>query len=259
MIAALGFSQARRSPRGRALRELRFVRRSGLPLSATCLVANGVREHFARLLGRALETEVVDPVIPDARSLNVLLEDATIRRVRGRLCEAFVVVRPHDARRLVAAAFAEPEGEQAALSAFERLTLDRLLAVVPPLCTPLCGEVRGVAPETPERAAAEATTYFEVRVGGDIGAALGFALSADPAEDAAPALSLEDLDDVEIECAVECARGSLEFETYAALRPGMMLPLETPLDEGGLLRAGGIAIVRGTCGSRGERAAFVAA
>lgn len=259
MIAALGFSQARCGPRGRALREALFVRRSGLPLSAACLVANGVREHFARLLGRTLETEVVDPVIPDARSLSVLLEDATIRRVRGRLCEAFVVVRPHDARRLVAAAFAEPEGEYAALSPFERLTLDRLLAAVPPLCAPLCGEVRSVAPETPERAAAETATYFEIRIGGDVGAALGFALNVDPAHDAAPSLSLDDLGELEIECAVECARGRLDLETYAALRPGMTLPLDTPLDEGGMLHAGGIVLVRGTCGARGLRAAFVAA
>ncbi len=259
MIAALAFAQARRGPNGRAVREMRFVRRSGLPLSAACLVANGVREHFARLLGRALETEVIDPVIPDVRSLSVLFEDATVRRVRGKLCETFVLIRPRDARRLVAVAFVEPEGEEATLSSFERLTLDRLLEAVPPLCAPLCGDVRSVVTETPERAAAESTTYFEIRIGGEVGAALGFALNADPAQHATPSLSLEDLSDLEIECAVECGRGSLELESFALLREGMTLALETRLDGVGMLSAGGISLVRGTCGTRGERAAFVAA
>jgi flagellar motor switch/type III secretory pathway protein FliN len=255
MISALALEPARRGPGGRSLREVRFVRRSALPISAACLVANGVREHFSRLLGRAVETEVIAPVIPG--SFAVLFEGATIKRVRGRLCETFVVVRPLDARRLVAIAFAESAGD-APLSPVERLTLDRLLAAVPPLCAPLCGDVRSVVPETPDRAAAAATTYFEVRIG-EAGASLGFALSSDPAEDAAPSLAFEDLGDVEIECTVECAQGSLDLELLARLREGMTLPLDTPIDGLGTLRAGGIPLVRGTCGGRGGRAAFVAA
>jgi len=39
----------------------------------------------------------------------------------------------------------------------------------------------------------------------------------------------------------------------------MTLALETRLDGVGMLSAGGISLVRGTCGIRGERAAFVAA
>ena len=257
MIWDLAFAQARTGPCGRAMREMRFVRRSALPLTAACLVANGIREHFGRLLGRALETEVVDPVIPEARAFDLLFEDATIRRVRGRLCETFVVVRPGDARRLLSVAFVEAENDTTALSALERLTLDRLLSAVPQLCAPLCGDVRDVAAETPERAASEATTYFEVRIGG-LEASLGFALSADPVPVTAPSLTLEDLCDVELECVVECARGNLDLETLARLRPGTTVALETRLDGLGTLRAGDRSLVAVTCGARGGNAAFVA-
>jgi flagellar motor switch/type III secretory pathway protein FliN len=157
----------------------------------------------------------------------------------------------------MAVAFAEPEADARALSPVERLTLDRLLAAIAPLCVPLCGDVRSVAPETPERTAAEAAAYFEVRFG-EIGAALGFALSADPMPAAIPSVTLDDLADVEIACAVECARESFALDVLATLREGVTLPLDTPVDDG-TLRVAGIAIVRGTCGARGGRAAFAAA
>jgi len=133
VIADLAFLEPRLGRHGRAVREIGFARRSGLPLSAACLVANGVREHFGRLLGRALETEVIAPVVPDAHFFRVLFEEAIIRRVRGRLCEAFIAIRPDDARRLIAVAFVEPERGPTALSQVERLTLDRLFAALPPL------------------------------------------------------------------------------------------------------------------------------
>jgi flagellar motor switch/type III secretory pathway protein FliN len=257
VIADLAFLEPRLGRHGRALREIGFARRSGLPLSAACLVANGVREHFGRLLGRALETEVIAPVVPAAHLFRVLFQEAIIRRVRGRLCEAFIAVRPDDARRFIAVAFVEPERGPTALSQVERLTLDRLFAVLPPLCVPLCGDVRGVSAEIPERAAAEARTYFEVRIASGVDAALGFALTVDPLQESVPALALEDLQDLELECAVECARGTLGVDAAARLHEGMTLPFETLLEDAGTLRVGEALIARGTCGTRGGRAAFV--
>jgi len=257
MIAALRFSTPRASG-GRVVREARFVRRSGLPLSAACLVANGVREHLSSSLGRAFETSVIDPVVLDQRAARALFSGATVYRVRGRLCDAFTVLRSDDALRLAALAFGETERAEGEMSPVERLTLDRLLALLPPLCVPLCGEVRSVATETPERASAESAAYFEVRLS-PVAVAFGFAMSIDPSEVAVPALALEDLRDLEMECTVECARGTIDVDALARLSAGETLALQTPLGGGGTLCVSGVPIAYGTCGARGERAAFAIA
>ena len=100
MIAALAFSPPRLVGT-RLIRDVSFVPRSTLPLSAACLVANGVRETLSRLLATELEVDLSEPAMPGSAERRVLLAGATILRVRGRLCDGFVIVRPADARRLV--------------------------------------------------------------------------------------------------------------------------------------------------------------
>jgi hypothetical protein len=256
VIAALDFGPPERSD-GRCVRRIAFRRRSALPLSAVCLVANGVREVFGQLLARELDAEVLDPVVLEAGASCRLFDQARVKRVRGRLCDVFVALRPDAARALVGAAFGEAERSTLPFSEIERATLDRMLGALSPLCVPLCGSVRGAAAEDAERAARETTTSFEVRFRGAVGAALTFGLSADPAEEVVAGVSVEDLADVGIECVVECAGGPIALSALAALRVGMTIPLRTTLDAPGMLRAGGIPFVRGTCGTRGERAAFV--
>ncbi len=256
MIEALTFDAAQRIGDGRAVRRIAFKKASSLPLSAVCLVANGVRERLGRLLGCELEAEAFEPaIVGDDASL--AFEAAIVRRVRGRLCDVFVAIRRDDAQRLAAAAFGERQRSAAPLSGIELTTLERLLDALPPLCVPLCGDIRGVVAEDWQRAAGETATYFEVRLSGGADATLAFALTADPGEPVGATLSLDDVADVEVECIAECAVGVVGAGELAALQPGGILRLETPLDAPGTLLAGGITLLRGTCGMRDERAAFI--
>jgi hypothetical protein len=258
MIAALAFGPAQILASGRSLRRARFESRSTLPLSATCLVANGVREQLAHLLAAELDVELVEPAIPGPGERRTLLEGATVRRVRGRLCDGFVIIRPADARRLVALAFKEPQrSESASLSEIERSTLERIVAALVPLCTSLCGALGPVTRESSERAACDLTTYFEVRTTGTQRVAIGFALTSDPLEQVGERLSLDDLADVELEGAVEFASGSLGVRGFTRLAEGATLKLETPLGAAGLLRFGEVVFGRGACGLRDGRTALV--
>ena len=133
MIALLTFGAARFAG-GRAVRDATFEARSTLPLSAACLVANGVREALARSLARDIDVELLEPSLPNAAQRRVLLADAIVYRVRGRICDGFVIVRGADARRLVALAFGESERpEHDALSEIERATLERIVGGLVPL------------------------------------------------------------------------------------------------------------------------------
>jgi len=210
VIAVLRFGTHRSFAGGRSLRVPEFVPTSTLPVSAACLVANGVRETLSRSLAAEIDVELIEPAVPGAAERRILFDGATIVRVRGRRADAFVIVRRTDARRLVALAFGEHEPpDGAALSAIERATLERIAAGIVPLCVALCGTLGPAVRETTERAASDVATYFEVRTTGAIGVAIGFGLTHDPPQDVTDTIALEDLAAVELEGRVgrrRCAR-----------------------------------------------------
>jgi len=259
MILALVFGDPHALPDGRVLRTACFAPRSSLRASAACLVANGAREQLSRLLALELETEVTEPAVLDAAARAVLFAGGFAYRVRGHGCDAFVALRAAEAKRLVAAAFGELEtSADASLSALERATLERLASALTALCAPLCGAVRAVQAETPERAAREAQTYFEVRTGGRVCASVGFALTRDPAEPSAgESFALEDLEDIEIPCRVEFARGALDVGVFSRLSANSTLVLDTQLGARGTFFAADVALASGICGAREGRSAFV--
>ena len=249
MIATIGFDSPRLTCDGRVVRSAVFKARSTLPLSAACLVANGVREQLSRLLATELEVELIEPAIPSASERRILVEGATIFRVRGRICDGFVIVRSADARRLVALAFGESERpERDALSEIERATLDRIASGLVPLCNTLCGTLGPVAREANERAACDLASYFEVRTTGPLRIAIGFALTRDPPEDIGECIALADLAEVELEATVEFARGALAVPAFSRLAAGTTVLLETQLGAPGHLRFGDVAFAAGTCG-----------
>jgi flagellar motor switch/type III secretory pathway protein FliN len=258
MIAALGFGDLEVRDDGRAVRSLRFEPRSTLPLSAACVVANGARETLSRMLARPIEVDVIEPAIPAADARRIVLRDAFVQRVRGRVCDAFVIVRPLDARRLVASAYGESERrDDAPLSEIEGTTLERIVTSLVPLCVALCGDIRSSARETPERALHDCATYFEVRALGASSFAIGFALSADPREAVEPQLHLDDLADLELPVRAIFARGAVAVPAFARLSPGALLRLDTPLGAPGILEIGGVRFGRVVCGVRGTHAAVI--
>jgi flagellar motor switch protein FliM len=249
VIEALVFGSAR-PVAGRAVRAISFAARSSLPLSAACLVANGVREAVSRLLATDVDVDVTEPAMPSSEHRRRLVADATIVRVRGRLSDGFLVVRPSDARRLVALAFGEDErpGDDP-LSAIERATLERILYALVPLCNTLCGTLGPAALETSDRATSDIATYFEVRTIASVPIAIGFAIGSDPAEPLSERITLDDLAEVEIEGRVEFARGTLSVPAFSRLAPGTTVALDTPLSAPGVLRFGDVAFARGVCGA----------
>jgi hypothetical protein len=259
VIAALKFGPPRTLPDGRAVRVLAFAPRSTLPLSAACLVANGVREALARLLAAEFDVELIEPAIPAPAERRLLVDGATIVRVRGRLADGFVIVRPADARRVVSAAFGEAERpERDALSAIERATLERIAAALVPLCNALCGTLGPATRETSERAACDIATYFEVRTTGAQRFSIGFGLTRDPREEVTGLVRLDDLAAVEIEGRVEVAAGMLGVPAFSRIAAGATIPFETRLGAPGVLRFGDVAFSRVTCGvSNGRNAATV--
>jgi flagellar motor switch/type III secretory pathway protein FliN len=213
---------------------------------------------LARLLATSIETEAGEPALPDARGRELLFAQAHVYRVRGHACDAFVIARPDDARGLVGAAFGERDrSESAPLSAIERTTLERVMAALVALCAPLCGTVRSWERELPARAALDAETYFDVRVAGGVRATLGFALSRDPVESVGERFTFDELENVEVTCSVEFARGRLAVPAFARLAPGVTLTLETACGAPGRLLAGDAVVLSGRCGARDGRAAFV--
>ena len=258
MIAALGFGSPQLQSDGRIVRTPIFTPRSTLPLSAACLVANGMREGLARLLAMELEVDLIEPSIPGAEERRILVDGATIFRVRGRICDGFVIVRAADARRLVALAFGEADrSERDPLSEIERVTLERIANALVPLCNTLCGTLGPVARESSERAACDMTSYFEVRTTGALRIAVGFALTRDPVEGVTDRVTLDELADVELVGAVEFGRGSLGVPAFSRLAAGATILLETSLTDPGRLRFGDVAFGRGTCGVKNGRSALV--
>jgi hypothetical protein len=254
MIAALHFDRPTRIADGRTIREPSFARRSTLPLSAACLVANGVRERLSQLLAADLDVELIPPAIPEARERRVLVDGASIVRVRGRLCDAFVIIRPADASRLAAVAFGESErSDRAALSHIERATLERIAANLVPLCNTLCGTLGPSMRETIDRAVCDIVTYFEVRTTGAVRIAVGFALSADPPEDVTDRLTIDDLGAIELVGRVVVATGAIGVPAFSRIAVGATLALETALGASGAFCFGDVTYARVTCGVAGGR------
>jgi flagellar motor switch protein FliM len=257
MIAALSFTDARRLPDGRSIRRPTFAPRSTLPLAAACAIANGVRERLRSMLAAEVDVALIEPTAPNTDARRTLFARAHVTRIAGARTDGYVMVRPVDARRLVAGAFREPERTDVMpLSEIESRVLERVVGAIVPLFASICGPIAAVTRETPERAMRECCTYFEARVSGALQAAIGFALTSEPPEEVRAAVGLDELGDVALEVRVELGRGRVRLPAIATLRAGSVIPLETGLDDPGVLTVGGFGVALGTCGVRDGRCAF---
>lgn len=251
----LGFDRQTQIVDGRRLRRFRFEPRSSLPVSAACVVANGVRETLGALLATPVSLRLLEPVIPDPRGWDVIGAGALVFGVHGPVADGAFVLRPRDALALAAAAFGEAPGDERALSPLENEVVLRAMRSVAGSLAAVCGrevsalerilDIRGYA------------TYFELLVERPIAFRLGVALSRDPRPRGAGTLRIEDLLDVKIEVAAEFAQGIMDGGAFLGLRPGATVPMKTRVGEPGSLKARGITLARGECGALGERNAIV--
>ncbi len=247
MIVALAFGPP--VPAGeRRLREARFVARSTVPVSALCLVANGVREHLRAALGVPLEITLGEAAPLCAAARARLFDGAHCFVTRGRATDVFLFVSERDARRLLAVAFQE-RAVDCSLSPLERSALGRLVCGLAAVLDPLCAERQAPAQAVDVRQAARCTTYVDLRIGPPVEATLGLGLTREPAADASgPTLAPEHILGVECDVRAEIARGTITAAQLARLGPGEIVRMNTKVGAQAVLKVAELIVARGRGG-----------
>jgi hypothetical protein len=243
---------------GVGIRAARFERRSSLPVSAACVVASGMRETLAALLGFPIDLRLFEAAIPSPQAWSAIARGALLYRVRGAIADGAIVLRPGDAGVLAAAAFGETFAEgklDRELSPIERDLLDRVVTAIVGSLAPVCGKREREAIERATEIAGF-VTYFEVGLAQPVEARIGIALSRDPAPEPHGSLTLDDLAGVEIPVSALLEAGTLQASEVAALAPGSFVPITRSSLFHGSLEIGGRTIARGSCGVRTGRYAI---
>lgn len=236
----------------RRVRPARFVQRSLLPVSAACLVANGVREALGALFGTAVDVQLYEPLVPARDAWRRVFEGARGFRARGECGEAMLVLRPDDASALVAAAFGEAPARGRPPSPIEREVLARIAGALGGSLVALTGSQAGATLEAPLDPG-RYESYFELAVTRPVVARIGVAASEPPARAAGPLMAPGALAAVPLDLRVRLRAGAMAPLPLAGLRPGACLPIERLAAE---LRAGDRILWTGTPGVRNGRAAL---
>ncbi|MGA8534785.1 MAG: FliM/FliN family flagellar motor switch protein [Candidatus Tumulicola sp.] len=243
---------------GVRIRDARFEERSSLPVSAACVVAAGVRETLAALLGVAVAVRLLEPVIPTPEAWAAIARGAMLYRFHGSVADAIIVLRPRDAGALAAAAFGEPAAAstpERELSPLEREVLDRAVSAVAGTLNAVCGARERDVLERVQTIGAF-VTYFEVVLEQSVDARIGIAVSRDPAPEPHGRLEIGDLGDICVAPVVSLDMTAIEAGALAQLKIGALLAI--PLASGfrGRLHVGGRTLARGTCGTYDGRYAL---
>ncbi len=255
-MRCLSFSRSIAYGGEKRLRTLQFEERSTLPVSAACVVANGVRESLAQLYGTSMHVRLFEPVIPTAEGWAAIAEGALLYRIRGSRSDAIIVLRPHDAAALVSFAFGESPSEPRTFSAIERSVLDRTVRAVATMCGAICA-ARGTTP-VPERVETIAgyVTYVELEIATPVRARIGIALSRDPEPETQAQCSPADLLELPVELAGRSEPVFLTAGELAALEPGAIVPITKNKVFRGSVLVAGTPLAFGECGVREGRFAI---
>ncbi len=229
----------------RRVRTCRFEDRSLLPVSAACVVANGIRESLGSLFATTVSVRLFEPLLPDPIGWEAIGCGARVYGVRGSRADGAIVVRAADASRLAGAAFGEMQSSARALSEMEATVLERIVGAIGAQLAPVCGTTQ--RPSVVETLRGFAT-YFEVELEAPIHARVGIALARDPAEQHAPGLTLDDLRAVALEVSVRLGGDCLAAGALAGLTPGAILPLGQAATSPGIAYLAGRPLRRGECG-----------
>lgn len=234
-----------------SVRKAALEDRSLLPVSAACLVANGMRERLTTLCGTAVELRLLPPSLPHGSAWEAILRDARLYHVRGALCDAAIVLRPRDSEILAALLFGELRAELSGrtLSPLETEVARRAAGTLSPTLAAVCGEIQG---DTQTHCTSFAT-YFELQLVEPAELRIGIALSREPHVLAAPSLRLTELHDVALDGSVELRLEPSPAHAVAALAAGDIL---VSTEAGGVLRVNGLVVTHGACGVRNARYAM---
>lgn len=247
-----------RTAKGKRVRRPRFEARSSLPVSAACVVGNGVRETLSALLGTPVTMRLCEPSIPSPDAWHLLVRNARLYRVRGTVSDAAIVLRAADATALSTALFGESHcaGEaERALSPIECDVLDRMVNAIAANLAAVCGNREGHQVERVGEIGGF-VTYFELLIEEPATARIGIALSRDPSSDARGSLEVAHLARVEV-TVLACAEiGSAQAAAVARLPVGAVIPMTAGAFTRCALTAHGRRLARGTCGVLNGNYAF---
>lgn len=256
MIRSLGFAPVSAAVNGRRVRRSRFEPQSALPVSAACVVANGIREVLSSALAQPVRVRLTEPVIPDLNAWNAILAGMHVYRVRGPLSDAAIVLRREDSLALAGAVFGESVPVDRALSPIEERVLARIAREIAAALSPVCGAAEYINVEK-NAVPGAFLTYFELLVDGPMDARIGIALAREPQAPCGSGLGIAGLSEVELELDVEFASGEVEAASLLLLQPNMTLAMQTKVGAPAVLKLAGRIVARGECGVLGERRAFV--
>ncbi len=244
----------------RHVRRIVFGARSALPTSAACVVANGVRETLARLLGVPVEVGLSEPAIPGADAWPEIVREAILYRIAGAVADAAIVLRRRDALALTGALFGELDEDRQprALSPIENDVLDRTVSAMAAHLGAVCG-ARESHPVERVESLGRFTTYFEMFIESPLAARVGVALSRDPQPAPQRRFEIGHLADVPLQLRASMELGLLRGGEVAALQPGTLLPIGLWRLQRCALHFAGRPIVRGGCGVRNGHYAFTVA
>jgi len=237
------------------VRAATFQARSSLPISAACVVANGMRETLSSLLGAPVGMRLFEPCIPSPQAWHTLLRDARLYRVRGAVADAAVVLRAADAAALAATLFGEAQVAQFSerpLSPLECDVLDRMVNAFAANLGTVCGARESHSVER-VTGIAGFVTYFDLLVTDPLTARIGIALSRDPSPERGVALDVAVLSGVTVTGTATLDLGQSDVASVARLKPGDVIALPPARLQRCLLLAQSRKIARGVCGVQNGR------
>ncbi len=230
--------------------------RSSLPASAACVVANGVRETLAALLGMPVTLRLFEPVVPDPRAWQAIASNAMLYRVRGSVADAAIVLRASDAMAFASAVFGESMApEDRSLSPIEADVVDRAAEAIAGNLIAVCGAREG---RCVERVAAidGFVSFFEMFIEKPVETRIGIALSRDPMPEPRGGLEVAHLADVRIAVDAAIDLGDAKAAAVARLSVGAILPIHPHHLQRCTLAAAGRRLGSGVCGVSGGRYAI---
>ena len=236
------------------VRAATFQARSSLPISAACVVANGVRETLSSLLGAAVGMRLFEPCIPSPQAWRTLLHEARLYRIRGAVADAAVVLRAPDAAALAAMLFGEAQAQfsERALSSLECDVLDRMVNAFAANLSTVCG-ARDSHPIERVTSIAGFVTYFELLVTDPMIARIGIAISRDPSPERGATLDVAVLSGITVSATATLDLGESDVASVARLKAGDVIDLPPARLQRCHLFAETCAIARGVGGVQNGR------
>lgn len=251
-MTVMGFEPHANVINGRRVRASRFEKRSLLPVSAACVVANGVRQTLGELLGATVAVRLLEPVLPAREAWSQICAGAIVFAISGESSDAALVLRAEDALALAGAALGERIEGFRRLSPIENELIVRMARALSGTLAAVCGAPRTAAPST-LRELTGFTTYFELIVEEPVGARIGVALSREPRPAVHPGIVPDSLNALEVELLVEAAHAYMSAAEIANVRAGQVVMFDSVLGDAAIVRAGETIVGRGECGEMAMR------